>query len=205
MNQSVTQPEDLTTEPAETWQPDVKRPLTPHDMSKAIQSIMFAVRHEAVTLHASQEPDHKTKMYSMQDIQMAIDVFEKMIIDGNAFKLKVYEIGEPVCPSFSENPFAEDSLYSMLKRTSNHARTTENLLITFMAFLATLVHGEPRVKKHPKTRSKNMQKHLDKFKMFFEVEDFPDVWFWPFIDMGLHARDIMKQNGINLERKTNHD
>jgi hypothetical protein len=183
-----------------TWQPDVNRPLTSEDMRQAIGAIMFAIRHENIHIHASQDPNHKTKIYSLHDVQTAIDVFQKMCSKSscNLFRLKVYDISERDSPSLQENPFAENSLYSMIGKIYGRTGTTEDLLTTIVAFIATLIHGEPRLKKHPKARSKDMQKSLDRFKVFFEVYGCPDVWYWPFIDLALYARDMLKQNGIKL-------
>jgi len=182
-----------------TWQPDINKPLSPSDMRRAIDVIMFAVRHENIHIHASQEQDHKTKLYSLHDVQAAIDVFQKMCSDRTElFKLKVYHSSERDKPYFQENPFAEDSLSSIIKRIDHHSSTTNDLLTTVVAFVATLIHGEPKLKKHPKARSKDMQKSLDRFKVFFEVYDCPDIWFWPFIDLALYARAILKKNGIKL-------
>ncbi|MGD9976228.1 MAG: hypothetical protein AB7S77_24480 [Desulfatirhabdiaceae bacterium] len=195
----TTQPETLPIEQPETWRPDVNRPLTPHDLRRAIDTIMFAVCHEKVQIHASQEPDHKTYFYSLHDAQTAIDVFQKMCKEQhNTFRIKVYEQSEPDSPSFQENPFAENSLYSMISSIRYHASNTDLFMTATAAFVSTLIHGEPWVKKHPRTRSKGMQKSLDRFKIFFEVMDCPDFWYLPFIDLALYARDIMKQNGVKL-------
>jgi hypothetical protein len=175
-----------STEPTtkETYRQDAERPLTAQDFYRAIEALRFAVTCDGYHLQASNDPESKKPFHSPSDIASAIDIFEKLSARGK-FHFRVFE-----GPHNPEEMYRPDSAAATLQKINYLAEGSEMYLTGLIAFLATLIHGSPVLKKHPKT--KDMKNALQNFKIFFEIDQQFDHFFTPFVDLALYARDQIK-------------
>jgi len=178
------------TEPTtkETYRQDAERPLTADDFYQAIEKLRFAVGYDGFNLQASKNPQKKKPLYSQSDIESAIAIFTKLSMkDHPLFRFSVFEGGH-----HPEESMHRNSPMSTLRKINYITEGSELCLFGLIAFVATLIHGAPVLKKHPKTRTKDMEKTLQKFKIFFEIDEYPDYFLTPLVDLALYARDQIK-------------